>query len=198
MQLVPLQCPSCGGNLEIDPNNHSFKCPFCGVTSVTKDAIVHHYVTNILHITIQTDPSQDRRDFDIVAGTLKKYTGREIDVTIPDDVISIGEGAFYSQSNLRSVVFPQGLKTIERNAFLDCKSLNTLDFPDSLEIIGSQAFQGCNSVTTIRFPNGLHEIGGAAFCLCSALKTVTIPKSLTIIYSSTFSGCTSLESVLLL
>ena len=171
MQLVPLKCPSCGGDLEINPKDQFFKCPYCGVTSVTNDAIVINYVKNF-NITILPDSAPDHKDFDIVAGTLKKYTGRNIDVIIPDDVISIGNDAFQSQSNLRSVVFPKDLKTI-----------------------GSSAFHGCSSLNKVILPESLTNVYRYAFSRCTALKSVVIPKSVTHIGEFAFSNCTSLESI---
>ena len=51
-------------------------------------------------------------DFVIENGVLKKYAGRGGDVTIPDGITEIGEGAFSRRSTLTSVTIPAGVTEI--------------------------------------------------------------------------------------
>ena len=92
-----------------------------------------------------------------------------ISATIPNDVTSIGEGAFSS-----------------------CKVLKSVTIPNSVISIGEEAFRGCSGLTLITIPNSVTSIGSNAFSSCSSLTSVTIPNSVTSIGSGAFSGCSGL------
>lgn len=47
---------------------------------------------------------------------------------IPDSVFTIGQGAFYGHSNLRTVHIPYCVFTIEDQAFAECHSLRTIEY----------------------------------------------------------------------
>ena len=61
-------------------------------------------------------------------------------MTIPDSVISIGNGVF-----------------------TDCDSLTSITIPDSVTSIGERAFSGCSGLTSVTFanPNGWSADGAA-------------------------------------
>ena len=94
-------------------------------------------------------------------------------ITLPDSITEIGEGAFRYCFKLEKINFPAGLKTIGDGAFLDCGSLKTADLPDGVESIGKGTFAGCSSLTKFRIPKGLKKMGTGAFLNCSSLKVFT-------------------------
>ena len=94
-------------------------------------------------------------------------------ITLPDSITEIGEGAFRYCFKLEKINFPAGLKTIGDGAFLDCGSLKTADLPDGVESIGKGTFAGCSSLTKFRIPKGLKKMGTGAFLNCSSLKAFT-------------------------
>ena len=49
-------------------------------------------------------------DFQIENGILKSYTGRQEQVTVPEEVRVVGENAFKGCVSLRKVVLPSGLE----------------------------------------------------------------------------------------
>ena len=65
-------------------------------------------------------------DFVIENGVLKKYTGSDESVTVPDGVKEIGFLAFEKCENLKSVTLPVSVKKISRNVFYGCKNIETL------------------------------------------------------------------------
>ena len=52
---------------------------------------------------------------------------------IPDNVTSIGLGAFSQCKNLHTVTIPASVKSIEKYAFYGCKSLNTIHYEGTVE-----------------------------------------------------------------
>ena len=107
------------------------------------------------------------------------YTG---DVTIPQEityndvtysVTSIGRSAFYDNSDLTSVIIPNGVTTIESGAFWRCSGLTSVTISNSVTTIGS-AFTGCSSLTSITIPNSVTKIEDGAFSGCSGLTSLLV------------------------
>ena len=72
-----------------------------------------------------------------------------VSVAIPDSVTTIGEHAFSSCFNLKTVTISENsqLTTIGSYAFSDCSSLTSIFIPDSVTTIGREAFRNCSNLT---------------------------------------------------
>ena len=80
------------------------------------------------------------------------------DVTIPStlggySVETIGDEAFRSCYNIKSITIPDSITSIGDHAFSGCKKLTSITIPDSVTSIGFRAFEGCRQVT-IHAPAG--------------------------------------------
>ncbi|MCL2044205.1 MAG: leucine-rich repeat domain-containing protein [Treponema sp.] len=117
-------------------------------------------------------------------------------VVIPEGVVIIGERAFANSRSLTSVTLPETLIAIGIGAFADCRSLTSITLPESLIIIGDWAFAGCTSLTTVTFPEGLTAINEAALNE-SDIDDEDIPEGVITIGRSAFYRCTSLATVTL-
>ena len=82
-------------------------------------------------------------DFVIENGVLRKYTGKDADVVIPDSVTSIGDSAFAYCKYLQSITIPDSVTSIGDSAFFKCEKLKSIIIPDSVKHIGNNAFSGC-------------------------------------------------------
>jgi len=93
------------------------------------------------------------------------------DFTIPNNVTSIGERAFFNCRGLTSITIPDSVTSIGANAFNhDCRegicgscSLTSITIPDSVTSIGANAFDNCKSLTSIIIPDSVTSIGDQAF-----------------------------------
>lgn len=84
---------------------------------------------------------------------LEEVTG---DITIPATldgytVISLGDQAFKSATNLTGITIPSNIKTIEAEAFINCTELTEVDL-GSVEAIAGGAFAGCTALESIIIP----------------------------------------------
>ena len=86
----------------------------------------------------------------IVDGVLNSFAPAGLTTyTIPDSVISIGNGAFYNCSRLTSVTIGNGVTSIGNSAFNGCKSLTNITIPDSVASIGSSTFYNCTNLQEV-------------------------------------------------
>lgn len=71
-------------------------------------------------------------------------------IVFPEELISIGAGAFYFNEKLcEPLVFPQSLLSIDQNAFYGCSTLPGIELNKELSFIGNNAFNGCTDITSI-------------------------------------------------
>ena len=110
-------------------------------------------------------------------------------------VTAIGWQAFYNNTNLTSIIIPNGIVKIGDGAFNGCKNLVSLAIGNNVIDIGLSAFSGCTSLTSLTIPNRVTRIGSHAFSGCRGLTSVTIPNSVSYIADNAFDECTSLPVI---
>lgn len=121
------------------------------------------------------------------------------DFFLPDRVTEIGEGAFESCYNFRTLNLPRDLKKIGPRAFKDCLLSGHLDIAYNVTEIGDYAFSGCTSLTKLTLTSSLQRIGAYAFSGCKWLDCeLAIPSSVTEIGDGAFKDCTYLSGNLIL
>ena len=111
-------------------------------------------------------------------------------ITLGDDVTTIGVNAFYYCDSLTDVYYTGdiagwcGISFGSANAnpmyyadnlYIDGKLVEDLVIPDSVTSIGKNAFYNCTSLTSVTIPDSVTRIGEYAFWGCSSLESLTIP-----------------------
>lgn len=138
---------------------------------------------------MEADASTSASSFQMDGSTLTNYRGREKNVSIPDTVRAIGQGAFENDTNIELVVVPNSVKRIEAYAFWGCENLDTVVLGKGLSEVGEYAFTNCTGLEQISIPPTVTSIGVEAFKDCANLKDITIPPETVNIDESAFDGC---------
>ncbi|MBR3031882.1 MAG: leucine-rich repeat protein [Clostridiales bacterium] len=137
----------------------------------------------------------DNLGFQIVDGVLKKYSGKDPEVTIPEEVAKIASRAFMFNSKLVKVNIPGSVKEIGDDAFNSCTKLSEVNLEDGVETIGIGAFCRCPSLREITIPGSCTILTPVVFCQCKKLSKVNILPGVTDILSKAFEDCQNLTEV---
>lgn len=119
-------------------------------------------------------------------------------VTLPENIRTIGVCAFTNKSDMTHVVLNEGLETIGEDAFT-FSGLTEICLPASLQTVGDSAFYGCDQLKQVTFGEGvssLSRLGAYAFAY-STLESILFPADcpLATIGDSTFYDCRSLQEI---
>lgn len=119
---------------------------------------------------------QDKDDFKIENGTIKKYIGKKNKVIVPNNVTSIGKQAFYHCKDINYIIMPKSVTYIDDFSFAYCISLKSIDIPPYVKSVGNFAFYNCISLKSVVFSGNIKMIDTYAFAGCKNLEKIVIPK----------------------
>ena len=124
------------------------------------------------------------------------------DITVPEEingfkVTGIDRYAFFENTELNSVIFPETLETIGDYAFAGCLSIKNITIPKNVNSVGKGCFLSCTELEKISVKGNIKEIPDNCFASCTKLNYADIPFSVTDIGEKAFFGCTSLNDIAL-
>ena len=148
----------------------------------------YKYRKNITNVTVENDISS--------IGSYAFYSLYKLNfVDIKSQCVNVRDHSFEKCTKLISINISERVTSIGANAFSGCSSLASINIPEEVTFIGSNAFSECSSLTSINIPEKVTFIGGSAFSECSSLASINIPEGVTSIDDWTFYGCSSLTSI---
>lgn len=169
---------------------------FYNCTSL-KNVTVSKHVSYIGAFAFEGTPylTSNKEDFVILGnGILLDVNTSAQSITLPDEVLQVGAGAFYNNKNIKSVVVPEGVSGLGMRAFAGCTVLRSVSLPQSLVLLDKEAFSGCTALQSVVVPKNVSLIGESAFFGCTGIKTAQVDSSADV-PQGLFAGCTSLEYV---
>jgi len=140
-----------------------------------KDGILYNKTGNILHTYLAANKASS--------------------FTIPENIDSISNYAFYACLNLKSVTVNSNITSVPEGAFDRCENLEQVKLPKTIKYIGYIAFNVCYSLKNIVLPEYVEYIGDYAFLGDTALEEINIPAGVTYIGECAFYECKSLKTV---
>ncbi len=104
------------------------------------------------------------------------------EINIPDGVLSIGDFAFNCVALEKDLVLPNSVKSIGKAAFAGAK-IQKAYIGDGVVSVGEQAFDNCDRLETLYIGSGVKEYGKRAVFSCENLREVTVSEENMILYS---------------
>lgn len=106
-------------------------------------------------------------DFLVFDGVLEEYVGAGGDVVIPASlgVKEIAANAFENNTDITSVVIPEGVEVVGYWSFRKCTSLEAITLPYSLCELAEHCFSSA-PITEITIPGNVDVVGYGAFSSC--------------------------------
>lgn len=101
----------------------------------------------------------------------------------------------FANSGLTEISIPKEIETIANQAFYKCEALKKIDFSDGIKEIKEAAFSYCSALEEIHLSKVLTKIGKEAFYACSSLTEITLPKKLINIGEDAFGACKALKEI---
>lgn len=141
--------------------------------------------------------------------TLIQAPGGITSCVIPEGVTAIGQYAFRSCANLRTVTIPASVTSIGGYAFNYCHGLRGVyisdlsawcnidfgSFSSNPLNYGNILYLNDQAVTELEIPEGVTAIKNFAFFNCKSLTRVIIPKGVTTIGEKAFYNCLNLTNI---
>ena len=78
-------------------------------------------------------------------------SAENINLTLPEGVIEVADGAAYYCENLIAINLPKSLTSIGESSFLNCDNLTTITIPENVTFIGNGAFSRCQQLSEVVF-----------------------------------------------
>ena len=116
-------------------------------------------------------------------------------LTLPSTISKIEAGSL-SDTPIQEFRCPDDLVEIGDNAFYVCKNLERIHFNDKLTHIGTRAFQKCSALKEVYLPESVTNIGSYSFSDCESLRVLSLPATLEEIEPSSIEGSINIISLI--
>ena len=123
-----------------------------------------------------------------------KYTAIK-ELTVPPRVTRLGDNLCRECHNLEKVTIPENVETIGDYAFYRCTALKELSMENGLISIGINAISHCDSLVELTVPRTVKSIGHNAFSANPRLEKLHLPPYTVSLGQGIVSGCPSLVEI---
>lgn len=105
------------------------------------------------------------------------------------------ENLYLNGELVTNLIIPDNVTSIGSGAFVGCRSITSVTIPSSVKNVGKGAFIGCNNIELIIFDEGTTAIQADLFESSSKIKKIYIPKSITVIYNNAFAKANNITDI---
>ena len=116
-------------------------------------------------------------------------------ITIGDKVETIPYQLCKDSAGITELSLPEGLKKICEGAFESCEGIEELVIPSTVEIIERDAFS-FSGIKSLLFDSCSPTLGRAVFRACTRLSSVDFGNGVVTLGGDTFMGCSSFDEVI--
>lgn len=109
---------------------------------------------------------------------LKKYTGNDEEIIIPEGVTMIGVSVFQDCTNLKRVTIPDSVVAFDDDPY------------------GCNTFKGCVNLTHVSIGKGIKSIGEYTFADCTSLQEIVFHGNVTVITKNAFESCPNFKVII--
>lgn len=102
----------------------------------------------------------------------------DVNIVIPDGIEIIGDKAFYSCDDIKTVTVGKGDTLFGYGAFWYMHNLESVIMDDGAKQFDSNIFAGDSKLNYVKLGNGTKNIGSYMFQSCSNLKSLSLPDSI--------------------
>ena len=99
------------------------------------------------------------------------------DVTVPDGIERIEEGAFLGCDDITSITLPSTIRVLGENAIYKCDKLKKINLSDNLESIEEHGLSYCPMLESIHVPAGVKRIAEKAFVGNYKVTSITVDEA---------------------
>jgi hypothetical protein len=128
-----------------------------------------------------------------------RYFGRGVEVSIPDEIETLGSGSFTCCDRLVTIeIGPMSkLLSIGKSAFQSCSHVQAITIPASVKKLGVSCFSECRALQAVSFcaDSQLDSITKEAFACCGSLQSIALPSSVKVLGKTCFVNCSRLGAV---
>ena len=109
---------------------------------------IYYNIISSTDLTVEVTSGDNKYTGEVIIPSTVNYKSRDL------AVITIGDRAFWTCSELTSITIPNSVIKIGESAFDDCNSLTSITIPNSVVSIAQGAFDSCTSLKELRLEDG--------------------------------------------
>lgn len=118
----------------------------------------------------------DMEEWDYCEAPWYSYRDSILRVVIEDGVTNIADYSFYNTA-VADVSIGNDVTSIGVYAFNSCSDLTEISIPEGVTSIGSSSFRDCSFLTRVEIPGSVTEIGEWAFACTSRMESYSVDSS---------------------
>lgn len=142
-------------------------------------------ITSFTDLTVKASSLSETFVGDLVIPSKVQFSGKELIVT------EVGDDFATENESILSLTIDNGIDSIGDRAFKSCPNLKTINVAQSVTQVGAECFYGCTALEVFN-NHGIVNLSSKSFAECENLKEISI-ESLVSLGEGTFFNCKKLS-----